>query len=277
MLNVRCRRGAAAAAVAVASLTAIMSTPVRAQELVPHLAVYEVITGRAPAGANPPEIQGTYVFRLQGECDGGLKFEQRLRFEAKAPGGQTTVDQTSTGAESADGKRYRFTHRTTVDNKTEPEVRGEVTPGAGEESQVSFSQPAGRTVTIPADTMFPISILRRTVKAAQAGETGFEGRFFMGDKPEPPQAVSFLLGKPPRRVAELEPPQGERGLLEGRERFYFRASFYEDDSKSTGEPKHELSSVTLDNGVEIWGTHEQGELRIEYRLIRIESLPKPQC
>jgi len=279
MLNLRCRRGSAvtAVALAVASLCAVVSTSAQAQELVPHLAVYEVITGRAPAGVTPPEIQGTYVFRLQGECDGGMKFEQRLRFEAKAPAGQTTVDQTSTGSESADGKRYRFTHRTTVDNKTEPEVRGEVNPGSGEESEVRFSQPSGRSVTIPAHTLFPISILRRTVKAAQAGETGFEGRFFMGDKPEPPQAVSFLLGKPPRRVAELPPPQGDRGLIEGRERFYFRASFYEDDAKATGEPKHELSSVTLDNGVEVWGTHEQGELRLEYRLIRIESLPKPQC
>jgi len=276
MLILRCGRGAAFTA-ALVGLVAGVSTAARAQELAPHLAVYEVFTGRAPAGVSPPEVRGTYVFRLQGECDGGMKFEQRLRFEVKVPTGQTTVDQTSTGSESADGKRYRFTHRTTVDNKTEPEVRGEVDLGAGGEAQARFSQPAGRTTTMPADTLFPISILRRTVKAAQAGETGFEGRFFMGDKPEPPQAVSFLLGKPPRRVAELEPPQGERGLIDGRERFYFRASFYEDDGKSTGEPKHELSSVTLDNGVEIWGTHEQGELRLEYRLIRIESLPKPQC
>jgi hypothetical protein len=278
MLNLRFQRRPAAVAVAAACLTAAASTPAPAQDLVAHLAVYEVATGRAPAGVSPPEVSGTYVFRLQGECDGGMKFEQRLRFEVKAPGGQTTVDQTSTGTESADGKRYRFTHRTAVDNKAEPEVHGEVEPGSnGGDSQARFSQPAGRTVALPADTLFPISILRRTVKAAQAGESGFEGRFFMGDKPEAPPAVSVLLGKPPRRVAELPPPQGDRALIEGRERFYFRAAFYEDDSKSTGEPKHELSSVTLDNGVEIWGTHEQGELRLEYRLIRLESLPKPQC
>jgi hypothetical protein len=276
MLNLHSWRRPAAVVLA-ACLTAAASTPALAQDLASHLAVYEITTGRAPAGVSPPEVSGTYVFRLQGECDGSLKFEQRLRFELKAPSGQTTVDQTSVGTESADGKRYRFTHRTTVDGKTEPEVRGEVGPGAGEELQVRFSQPEGRAVSIPADSLFPISMLRRTVRAVQAGETGFEGRFFMGDKPGAPQAVSVLLGKPPRRVAELPPPQGDRNLLDGRERFYFRASFYEDGGKSTGEPKHELSSVTLDNGVEIWGTHEQGELRLEYRIIRIESLPKPQC
>jgi hypothetical protein len=38
-----------------------------------------------------------------------------------------------------------------------------------------------------------------------------------------------------------------------------------------------MSSVTQHNGIEIWGTHEQGELRLEYRLIRIEAAPRPNC
>ncbi|HEX2892091.1 EipB family protein [Vineibacter terrae] len=253
------------------------AAPASAQDMVPHLAVYEITTGRAPAGVSPPEVRGTYVFRLQNECGGGMKFEQRLRFEAKGSGGSTEVDQTSTGWESTDGKRYRFTHRSAVDGKTEPEVRGEVDSPERGDAQARFSQPPGRVVTLPAGTLFPLSIMRRTVKAAKDGETGFEAPFFLGDKPEQPQAVSVLLGKPPRRVIELPPPQGDRSLVDGRERFYFRASFYDEEAKSTGEPRHELSSVTLDNGVEVWGTQEMGELRLEYRLIRIEALPKPDC
>jgi hypothetical protein len=254
----------------------VVSSPAVAQDLVPHLAVYEVTTGRAPSGVTPPEIRGTYVFRLQDECGGGMKFEQRLRFEARAAGGTTELDQTSTGSESADGKHYRFVHKSSVDGKVHPEVKGELDFGDGGEATARFSHPPGRTVTVPAGTLFPISILRRAVKAARDREEGFDGRFFIGDKPEAPQVVSVLLGKPPRRVTELPLPQGDRALVEGRERFYFRASFYDDD-KGTGEPRHEMSSVTLDNGVEIWGTHEQGELRLEYRLIRIEAMAKPSC
>src|SRR5262245_61333981 len=133
MLNFRSRRRTAAAAITTACLTAVSSPPVLAQELVSHLAVYELTTGRAPAGVTPPEVSGKYVFRLQGECDGGMKFEQRLQFEVKTAAGQATVDQISSGTESADGKRYRFTHRITIDGKTEPEARGEVDPSAGEE------------------------------------------------------------------------------------------------------------------------------------------------
>lgn len=258
------------------AVAAALPAAAAAQTLVPHLAVYEVVTGRAPNGVTPPEIRGTYVFRLQGECGGGLKFEQRLRFEAQSPGGVTVVDQTSTGWESDDGKRYRFAHKSTVDNQAQPEMRGEVEPADGD-SEAKFSQPVGRVVTLPAGTLFPISILRRTIKAAADGESGFDGRYFMGDKPEAPQSVAVLLGKPPRRVLDLPPPQGDRALVSGRQQFYFRVAFYDDKPNAAGEPRHEMSSVTLDNGVEIWGTHEQGELRLEYRLTRIEPVPAPRC
>ncbi|TWT03818.1 EipB family protein [Reyranella sp. CPCC 100927] len=274
MLIHSCLRVAAAAAWLTSAGVTVSAS---AQEMTPHLAVYEIVTGRASAGASPPEVRGTYAFRLQGECGGGLKFEQRLRFEARSPSGSAEIDQTSTGSESADGKRYRFSHKSSLDGKSEPEVRGEVIPGDEGHGQARFSQPTGRVVPIPAGTLFPISIMRRTVKAARDGETGFEARFFIGDKPEAPQSVSVLLGKPPRRVADLPLPQGDRSLVEGRDRFYFHAAFYDEEATSTGEPRHELSSVTLDNGIEIWGTHEQGELRLEYRLIRIEALPKPEC
>lgn len=273
MLTVGPSRGAALALGLLAALGA--TAPAAAQELASHLAVYEVTTGRAPTGVTPPEIRGTYVFRLHAECDGGLAFEQRLRFEARAPGSETVVDQTSTGWESADGKRYRFAHRTSVDGKELPEVRGDAELGA--KPQAHFTQPAERIVELTPDTVFPVSLLRRTVKAAAADEAGFEGRFFLGDKPEPPQVISVLLGKPPRRVSDLPPPQGDRALVASQGRFYFRAAFYEDQARSTGEPRHEMSSVTLANGVEIWGTHEQGDLRLEYRLTRIEALPKPKC
>lgn len=259
-----------------AAVLVIAGGQAQAQTLVPHLAVYEVVTGRAPAGVTPPEITGTYVFRLQDECGGGMKFEQRLRFEARGAGGATVVDQTTTGWEADDGKRYRFTHKNAVDSTAQPEMRGEAELGDGE-GEAKFSRPVGRVVPLPAGTLFPISILRRAIKAAADGESGFEGKFFMGDKPEAPQTVAALLGKPPRRVLELPPPQGDRALVSGRQQFYFRVAFYDDKPNAAGEPRHEMSSVTLDNGVEIWGTHEQGELRLEYRLTRIERVPPPRC
>ena len=39
----------------------------------------------------------------------------------------------------------------------------------------------------------------------------------------------------------------------------------------------EMNSLVLDNGVELYGTHEEGEGGIEYRITRLEPLPKPNC
>ena len=39
----------------------------------------------------------------------------------------------------------------------------------------------------------------------------------------------------------------------------------------------EMSSVTLDNGIELYGTHEESDGGIEYRITRLEALPKPEC
>jgi hypothetical protein len=136
-------RRAATLAVAMAGFAV---SPAVAQELTSHLAVYEVTTGRAPAGATPPEVKGTYVFRLHAVCGGGLKFEQRFQFEAKGAGTVTDLDQTSTGEESADGKRYSFVHRVTVDGKSIPEIRGQVDTGTGGDMTAHYSQPPGRTV-----------------------------------------------------------------------------------------------------------------------------------
>ena len=60
---------------------------------------------------------------------------------------------------------------------------------------------------------------------------------------------------------------------------YYRAGFFDAqaDGKGQGEPAYEMSSVTLDNGVELYGTHEESDGGIEYRITRLEPLPKPEC
>jgi hypothetical protein len=38
-----------------------------------------------------------------------------------------------------------------------------------------------------------------------------------------------------------------------------------------------MSSITLDNGIELYGTHEESDGGIEYSITRLEPLPKPEC
>jgi hypothetical protein len=126
--------------------------------------------------------------------------------------------------------------------------------------------------------MFPIAITRATIRYAKAGDTSFDGSFFYGEKPKPPQAVNILIGKVPKRLDDLKLPQGSDSLVKGHQRIYYRGGFFDAEAKAKGEPPaFEMSSLTLDNGIELYGTHEEGEGGIEYRISRLERLPKPNC
>src|SRR5262249_43322438 len=144
--------------------------------------------------------------------------------------------------------------------------------GSGE---ARFTEPGGQTVALPNRTMFPVAISRETIRQAKAGETGFDALFFFGDKVKPPQSVNVVIGKVPKRLSDVKIPDGAETLVDGRGRIYYRAGFFDEPTKgqTQGEPAFEMSSVMLDNGIELYGTHEQGDGGIEYRITRLEALP----
>ena len=140
--------------------------------------------------------------------------------------------------------------------------------------QALFSEPEGQTVALPAGTLFPVAMARDTIQQAKAGEGGFDALFFYGEKVKPPQSVNMVIGKVPKRLAEVKIPEGAersptavadllpRRLLRGPA---------QGTGADAGEPAFEMSSITLDNGIELYGTHEEGDGGIEYRITRLES------
>ena len=96
---------------------------------------------------------------------------------------------------------------------------------------------------------------------------------------KPPQAVNVLIGKVPKRLADLAIPKGAEALAANRTRIYYRGGFFDADPKGKGEQAaFEMSSLMLDNGIELYGTHEEADgSGFEYRITRLESLPKPAC
>jgi envelope integrity protein B len=255
-------------------LVAVLASPAAAQDLTPHRAVYSVITldhGK-PSGDAP----GTYAYELRLTCEGYV-VNQRLRLEVAGPRGAIANEQQSQMTESRDGRKLRFEHRTTAAGRQSSLVKGEALLGDDGSGQARFSEPEGQTVALPAGTLFPVTIARETIRQAKAGEGGFDALFFFGEKVKPPQSVNVVIGKVPRRLGDVKIPEGGEQLADGRARIYYRAGFFDAQSKGQGEPAFEMSSITLDNGIELYGTHEEAESGIEYRITRLEALPKPEC
>jgi len=260
----------------VAALAAAAALPVAAQELQPHRAVYSVtMLEKGKAGAGAP---GTYAFELKQTCDGYVIY-QRMRLELDGAKGAAVSEQTSEMTESRDGRKLRFEHRSSVNGKATGTMKGEASLDDEGRGQSLFSEPEGQSVSLPKGTMFPNALTRITIKHAKAGDGGFDALFFFGEKVKPPQSVNVVIGRVPKRLADFKIPEGGEALAEGRDRIYYRGAFFDADPKNSngGEAAYEMSSLMLDNGIELYGTHEEGESGIEYRISRLEPLPKPAC
>ena len=251
-------------------LAGLTTPPAAAQEFAPHKAAYAVNALDHGKVGSPI---GNYAYELKLTCEAYV-ITQRLRLEA---GGIT--EQQSQMTESRDGRTLQFEHRSMVNGKQTSLTKGEAVLDDKGVGQAHFSQPEGQTAPLPAGTMFPIAIARATARHAKENDGGFDGLFFYGEKPKPPQAVNTLIGRVPKRLAGLKSPDGADALVKGHSQIYYRAGFFDADGKSKGEQAtFEMSSLMLDNGIELWGTHEERDGGgIEYSITRLEAVPLPTC
>jgi hypothetical protein len=254
---------------------ATFALPAEAQDIQPHRAVYTaLVLEKGKPGGGPP---GTYAFELKTTCDAYV-LNQRMRLEIEGPRGAVVSEQQSQMTESRDGKKLYFEHRSTVNGRPAAQFKGEAVLDNDGRGQARYNEPEGQTVALPAGTMFPIALTRATIRHAKAGDGGFDALFYYGEKVKPPQTVNVLIGRVPKRLDDLRIPDGAEGLVKGHARIYYRGGFFDAQANGKGEQAaFEMSSLTLDNGIELYGTHEEGEGGIEYRISRLESLPKPNC
>jgi hypothetical protein len=251
-------------------LAALSALPAAAQEFAPHKAAYAVnALDHGKLGASI----GNYAYEMKLTCEAYV-ITQRLRIEV---GGIT--EQQSQMTESRDGRTLQFEHRSIVNGKQTSLVKGEAVLDDKGVGQAHFSEPEGQTAALPAGTLFPIAIARATARHAKEADGGFDGLFFYGEKPKPPQAVNTLIGRVPKRLAGIKIPDGADALVKGHAQIYYRAGFFDEDGKAKGEQAtFEMSSLMLDNGIELWGTHEERDGGgIEYSITRLEAVPMPTC
>jgi hypothetical protein len=258
-----------------AAFALVLACPAAAQELASHRAAYDV--NMLEHGKPGASLAGTYAYELRATCEGYV-MNQRLRLEIDGGRASVVNEQQSQMTESGDGRKLHFDHRSTANGRVVSQAKGEATIADDGNGQARFSDPDGQTVALPQGTMFPAAISRATIQHARAKDAGFDALFFYGEKVKPPQAVNVLIGRVPKRLAELAIPKEGQGLAANRARIYYRGGFFDADPKGKGEQAaFEMSSLMLDNGIELYGTHEEGDGGIEYRITRLEPLPKPNC
>src|SRR5258707_3875850 len=121
----------------IAVLLAAPVLPASAQDMVPHRAVYSVVT--LDHGKPGDGVPGTYAYELKLTCDGYI-VNQRLRLEIPGPRGMVVSEQLSQMTESHAGKKLPFEHRSTTDVATTSLGKSDTLLGADCTSQARFSE-----------------------------------------------------------------------------------------------------------------------------------------
>jgi hypothetical protein len=232
--------------------------------LQPHRAAYHLSLSGHDRGSSVAAAYGALVNELQESCEGWIS-TQRLAFTGTdGEGGEFAFDVRTTSVESLDGRHMRFDVRTFEGETLTEQYRGRARaePGNGPGS-VTFSQPRGDQIELPAGTIFPTTHLLKVIAAAQDGQGLFIATVFDGAGEDGLNEVSAFLGKAGKDD-------------NGHTWWPVDLAYYPADAEDM-VPDFELSLELADNGVIRSIVLDYGDFALAGELDSLEMLPAESC
>ncbi len=228
-----------------ALLTALVTTPalaVESKDLAAHQATYTLSLDSA-RGGDVTDLTGTMAYEVTDACD-GWAVRQRLQMDLVNREGQDVqmVSDYLTW-ESKDGTRLRFQMKQTTDTAVTEQVEGDATLTApGGEGVIHYTQPAGKTVKLPAGTLFPMAHTAEIITQAEAGKKFIALPLFDGTGADGAQNTSVFIVNWTGPSAAPYPALAD--LASGR----VRVAFFPRDKDATS-PDYEVGMRYWTNGV----------------------------
>ncbi|MEQ8506713.1 MAG: DUF1849 family protein [Rhodospirillales bacterium] len=267
------------AAVFLATVAAVPAGAVRADGLVPHRAVYNLLPGPL-AGQTPYDgVEGLVSRSVERTCDGWIVAEHMVMRVLTRVGGMIDREVRFTSWEAEDGTRYRFA--ATIKSKAGDEdkkIRGTLSVARnGAAGEAVYSNPEGYKVTLPEGTYLPMAHIRKLLAALQAGEKQVQFHVFDGTEENGPELMSSVV------TGRLKAGEGKGmrttwGPLGTGPGWRLTAAFFEtagDQPQST--PGFQMTMELLDNGVPRRMDMDIGGFVIVQALEELQPLPEPKC
>jgi len=244
-----------------------------------HRAFYEISIGRVDQGSSILDARGRMVTEWRRACEGWTT-SQRL-VVSMAPGEGEPIDSevTLTSFENADGTEYVFDSETRIGGETVELVRGRAAREApGKLGKVTYEEPAGLSLDLPADTVFPFEHTLVLLDAAERGDRRAFNHYFDGSQPEisPLASNALILGKP-RDGADGQFAQF--GELTARKWWPIRLAMFNGRVSHGGEeqPEFEMTQNLQDNGIVRSFEFDYGDFSLVASMVELEELDAPRC
>jgi hypothetical protein len=244
----------------------LLCLPATAQavELASHRAAYRLSLAEGGDGA-VTSVRGGLVMEWKKACDGWTS-SQRLAFQAgQAEGPPFSYDVRFSSWESDTDDRLHFSMRSFDNGKPSEEFRGEASlPDSGGDGRADFSVPPGKSVALPAGTLFPTRHIKALIAAAERGERFVSVPVFDGSGLDSLSNVSAVIGR--NWPGEAGQPAAWTMNLA-----------YHKLSDRSEEPEFQLSFRLRADGVTDDITLDYGQFVLHGTLDDLEKLPAPAC
>jgi hypothetical protein len=221
----------------------------------PHQALYNLSLVKSRGSASIDNARGRILYNFSGSPCEGYASEFRQVSELNSGEGKVTLsDLRSTSWEDAEGKSYRFTIETRMNDVETRPVDG-LAERTGDHITVKLKQPEAKTFTLDGSTVFPTEQIRRIISAAKQGKSLLELTVYDGsENGEKVYNTLTVIGQPipTDRSTGIPDPSISNDQMKSLARWPVTVSYYDRDAKAKdGEqtPVYAMSFELFENGV----------------------------
>jgi hypothetical protein len=220
-----------------------------------HQALYDLSLMKSRGSNSINSARGRILYNFSGSACEGYTSEFRQVSELDSGEGKVTLsDLRSTSWEDGTGQSYRFKIDARMNDADSSPVDG-VAERSGDHITVKLKQPASKTFTLDAATVFPTEQIQRIIAAAREGKSVLELMVYDGsDNGEKVYNTLSVIGQPipgDRTIAAPDPSTAN-DVMKSLTRWPVTVSYYDRDAKAKdGEqtPVYAMSFELYENGV----------------------------
>lgn len=242
--------------------------------LQPHRAIYKMGLARSAGRSDVTAASGSMFYRFAQGCDGWTVENRTVLRLSYETGGDVETVWSFASWESADGLKFRFYARYEQDGAQVERLEGRASlagPGGG--GSVEFSEPEGRTTTLPQGTVFPTEHLRALIAAAERGEVRLTRVVFDGASADNPYLVAAMMG--PLAAAGTS-ALAEKTKLPSLPAWWTQMAFFPYLQKAAN-PEFEIGAEYRADGIADRIVQRFDTFALDARLSEFETLAKPDC
>ena len=256
-------------------------TPVWPADLAAHRAIYDLRLLSGGGGADFTDVTGKMYLDWNDVCDGWTLTQHVRMVFSGSSGNAINNDFSFSSWESRDGSEFRYTMRSTTNDKLNERVEGRAELDPERVGGVArFSKPEESWIDLPAGTLFPTEHLFLTLEHAMAGGRVLTRNVFSGTGDDSLNEVSAFIGPliaPTDEPDDLSQTDSSTSAALKGLRSWHVAMAYFPYGEGDHEPEFEVHFRVMENGVSPGMDLDYGNFAIRGLIEHLEYHSPPDC